>query len=295
MSVIEQLKAYAAMTDVALDRFVPAMNDMRRTIADAMRYSLLCGGKRLRPALMMAFCQISGGDAQDALPFACALEMIHTFSLIHDDLPCMDDDDLRRGRPTNHKVYGEAMAVLAGDGLLNAAYELVFNPEITGTLPAERVLRAAYELSHCSGIHGMLGGQAVDVETDGHLDSAQALLDMYARKTGALLRAACRMGCILAGADEAQLSAADCYAAKLGLAFQIQDDILDVEGDVALLGKNTSHDAQTHKSTYPAVFGMDAAKAAVQTLTQEAKQALMVFENRQFLEELADYLTVRQN
>ncbi|MDE6133098.1 MAG: polyprenyl synthetase family protein, partial [Oscillospiraceae bacterium] len=201
----------------------------QKSIAQAMWYSLSAGGKRIRPVLMLEFCRMCGGDVEKVLPSACALEMIHTFSLIHDDLPCMDNDDFRRGKPSCHKAYGEAEALLAGDALLNLAYEIISS----SGLPAETKIAVISELSMDVGINGMIGGQVIDTSYDGKM-IADLLLEMYSMKTGALLKAACKIGCIAAGADVEKLKAAETYAEKLGLAFQIKDDILDVSGDEKL-------------------------------------------------------------
>ena len=207
----------------------------RGNLYDAMRYSLLAGGKRLRPVLVLEACRLCGGAVEDALPFAGAIEMVHTYSLIHDDLPCMDDDDLRRGRPTNHKVFGEANAVLAGDGLLTAAFETMLAPG--QKLPPERVLGAAGILAQAAGGRGMVGGQVLDMAGEGRALGLTEVEELQRLKTGALIRAAVEMGCAVAGGAEEQREALCRYADCLGLAFQIQDDILDVVGDEATLGK----------------------------------------------------------
>ena len=260
----------------------------QKTVLQAMRYSLLAGGKRLRPVLTMEFCRAAGGDWRQALPFGCALEMIHTYSLIHDDLPCMDNDDYRRGKPTNHKVFGEAMAVLAGDGLLTAAFETV----AAADAPAETVVRNLAILSGCAGVRGMVGGQVLDLEgEDKALDAGQIRL-LQAMKTGALLRAACCMGVSTAG-DRERMDAAAQYADALGLAFQIRDDMLDVIGDRAKLGKATGMDA--HKSTFVRLYGMDACGRMVREETDKAVAALAPFAHRDFLTELANRLVDRDH
>ena len=247
----------------------------RGDLYDAMYYSLMAGGKRIRPVLLMETCRICGGDPESVLPFAGAIEMIHTYSLIHDDLPCMDDDDLRRGRPTNHKVYGEATAVLAGDGLLTAAFEFMLDPSVT--LPAERVLEAAGILARAAGGRGMVGGQVLDMAGEGHSLGLQEVEELQRLKTGALIAAAAEMGCVLAGSTAEQRQAARQYAERIGLAFQIQDDILDVVGDEATLGKPVGSDAKSEKNTFVTLKGLDACRVLVDKLTGEAVEALSCF------------------
>ncbi len=263
-------------------------------IYDAMEYSLLAGGKRLRPVLLLAVCRMCGGDTETALPFACAVEMLHTYSLIHDDLPCMDDDDLRRGRPTNHKVYGEATAVLAGDALLTAAFETML--EQSGGLPAERVVAAAACLGRAAGARGMVGGQVLDMAGEGHALTLPEVEELQRLKTGALISAAAEMGCILAGGSEEQQEAVRRYAQKLGLAFQIQDDILDVEGDEATLGKSIGSDRENGKTTFVTIKGVETCQELVKKLTREAEEALNgQFEDTAFLCWLAETLVERNN
>ena len=247
----------------------------RGDLYDAMYYSLMAGGKRIRPVLLMETCRICGGDPESVLPFAGAIEMIHTYSLIHDDLPCMDDDDLRRGRPTNHKVYGEATALLAGDGLLTAAFEFMLDPSVT--LPAERVLEAAGILARAAGGRGMVGGQVLDMAGEGHSLGLQEVEELQRLKTGALIAAAAEMGCVLAGSTAEQRQAARQYAERIGLAFQIQDDILDVVGDEATLGKPVGSDAKSEKNTFVTLKGLDACRVLVDKLTGEAVEALSCF------------------
>lgn len=260
-------------------------------LAEAVRYSALAGGKRIRPVLMLEFCRVSGGDPAAAVPFAAALEMIHTYSLIHDDLPCMDDDDLRRGRPTSHKVFGEAMAVLAGDALLTRAFEVMSRPQ--PGVPDGRALQAVQTLASQAGIMGMVGGQVLDMEGEKTPPDLDGLIHLQQLKTGALIRAAARIGCLIGGADEDQLRAADEYASALGLAFQIRDDMLDVEGDEAALGKATGADAAHGKATFPALIGMEACRKRVEELTQQALSSLRLFSNTDFLTELALELSQR--
>ena len=248
----ERLKQYSALVEAGLERYLPQETCRHSRIFEACRYSLLAGGKHIRAALMLEFYRLCGGQPEDALSFACGLEMIHTYSLIHDDLPCMDDDDYRRGRLSNHKVYGDATAVLAGDALLTAA----FGHLAAAPLPASRVVKATRVLSLCAGELGMVGGQVLDMEAEHRVCTEEEVLAIQSRKTGALISAACQLGVIAAGGSPAQQQAAADYAASLGLAFQIEDDILDVVGDAAKLGKATGMDA--NKNTFVALYGVGA-------------------------------------
>lgn len=265
----------------------------RADLYDAMEYSLLAGGKRLRPVLALETCRMCGGRPEEALPFACAVELVHTYSLIHDDLPCMDDDDLRRGRPTNHKVYGEAMAILAGDALLTAAFELV--AEYGLELDAGRGLRISACLGRAAGARGMVGGQVLDMAGEDRSLSLAEVEELQRLKTGALISAAAEIGCIVAGGSEDDLDAVRRYARDLGLAFQIRDDILDVEGDEAVLGKSVRSDARSGKSTFVTLKGVEACEQMVWERTEEAKQALRArFRECGFLCWLADKLVKRE-
>jgi len=255
----------------------------------SMRYSLLAGGKRLRPVFVLAFCELCGGDSDKALPFAAAMEMVHTYSLIHDDLPCMDNDDYRRGKLTNHKVYGEATACLAGDALLTAA----FGQLAAAQLPPDRIVEAVRVLSLCAGERGMVGGQLLDMDAERRLCTAQEVYDIQSRKTGALISAACQLGVIAAGGTREQQSAAAEFADHLGLAFQIRDDILDVIGDPDKLGKATGADGQ--KNTFVRLYGVDACEAMVTEETKKAIAALRCFAHPDFLISLANGLIRREN
>ena len=260
----------------------------QKELFDAIRHSLLAGGKRLRPMLTLALCEICGGSAEEALPFAAAVEMVHTYSLIHDDLPCMDNDDYRRGKPTNHKVYGEAMAVLAGDALLTAA----FSQLAAAALPAERVVRAVDALSRCAGELGMVGGQVLDINAETRLCTEQEVYDIQSRKTGALISAACQLGVIAAGGSDGQLRSAVRYAEAIGLAFQIEDDILDVIGDEKKLGKATGMDET--KNTFVRLYGIERCRAMIAEQTEIALQAAQEL-NAPFLTELAETLQHRDH
>ena len=260
-------------------------------LAESMKYSLMAGGKRLRPILLMAAADAAGGHGDDYLASACALEMIHTYSLIHDDLPAMDNDDYRRGRLTNHKVYGAGLATLAGDALLTLAFEVLLRQK--GVLP-ETLVRVVREVSTAAGPEGMVGGQALDLESEGKHIDRDTLRRMHMAKTGALFRAAVRSGAILAGADDAKLAALTEYAEAFGLAFQITDDILDVTGDEAAIGKPVGSDERNQKSTYVTLTSLDEAKRLAREAVDRAHQALAPLgEKAAFLDELAEYLITR--
>lgn len=259
---------------------------------EAMGYSLENGGKRIRPILTLEFCRICGGDVRKALPYALAVEMIHTYSLIHDDLPCMDDDDMRRGKPSSHKVFGEANALLAGDGLLTLAFEILLSADDD---PA-KLVKAGAELAKAAGCSGMIAGQVMDLENEGRAASLEEIKATDKRKTGELIRIAALLGCICAGASEEQINAAEKYCAGIGLAFQIVDDILDVTGDEAVLGKPIGSDGENEKSTYVSLLGLDKSTEYAAELTESAKSDLGVFgAEAEFLKELADRLSIRRN
>ena len=288
----ELLTRYSRMTEEGLDRYFPAESCTQSAIFEACRYSLLAGGKHIRAALLLEFYRLCGGKDVDALPFACGLEMIHTYSLVHDDLPCMDDDDYRRGKLSNHKVYGEAMATLAGDALLNRAFETMLSQD---TIPAQHAVKAMAYLSRCSGVYGMIGGQVQDLALEGKQANDAQLREMVSLKTGALIRAACVGGCLLAGGTKAQIAAAEAYANAIGLAFQIQDDVLDVTGDQAELGKAIGSDEANEKSTFVTLYGLETCRSMVRNLTMEAVEAAELFAEPAFLKELALYLAQRRN
>ena len=269
------------------DEAKPAEGLPPQPLRSAMRYSLLLPGKRLRPVLLLAAYHLIKEDWQSVIPFACALEMIHTYSLVHDDLPAMDDDALRRGKPTNHRVFGEDMAILAGDGLLNMAFETMLNAPFTEQHPAQAV-RAMREIAARAGVTGMIAGQTLDVKLEGHEPNKDSVRYIHLHKTADLLTAPIVAGLMLAGADEAQLEAGRAYGRGLGLSFQIQDDLLDLEGDVALLGKETGMDAQRGKMTWPAVCGIEQARKDAIEAVEQAVEAISLFgEKAQILSELA--------
>ena len=284
------LKLSRDRVEIALDA---SMGPERpESLRDAMRYSLLAGGKRLRPILCLAACELVGGSSELAMPTAVALEMIHTMSLIHDDLPAMDNDDLRRGRPTNHKVYGDAMAILAGDAMLSRAFEMV--AVRSANVPADRLLRVVGELALVSGAPGLVGGQVVDLESEGKAVDLQTLEYIHLHKTAALLRACVVTGALIGGASDDQLEAMRTYANGIGLAFQIIDDILDVTASSEVLGKTAGKDLLADKTTYPKLLGLDASREKALQLVRESKAALEPWRDKAApLLALADYVASR--
>lgn len=284
---------YKNLIDTALESYFSFTESMpHKGLADSMRYSLLAGGKRIRPMLVLEFCRISGGDIKAALPVACAIEMLHTYSLIHDDLPCMDNDELRRGMPTNHMVYGACTATLAGDALQAEAFGSI----LRCGLPADRRAACACILADAVGLDGMCGGQYLDMSWEGRSLTEQELTDINSRKTGALLVAACQMGVAAAGGSEGMLAAAGHYGAALGMAFQIRDDMLDVLSTDSELGKPVGSDAHENKNTYMALLGEKGCGETVNRLTAFAKDVLdEAFDDTAFLKELADQMAVRKN
>ena len=267
-----------------------------RPLFDAMSYSLTAGGKRIRPALMMAAYEIFRDDGRDIIGFACAMEMVHTYSLIHDDLPAMDDDDLRRGKPTCHKVFGDAMAILAGDGLLTAAFSLLTNADRTENWPAEVRLGVVRELATGAGADGMVGGQAMDILSEHRAVDLDTVRFIHTRKTAALIRASVRIGAMLAGAESEDLSRLSRYGEAIGIAFQIVDDILDVEGSTDTLGKAAGADDKLEKATYPAVAGLTRAKEKAQAYIASAREALLPFGSRaEPLQQIAVLILERNN
>ncbi|MBR5480034.1 MAG: polyprenyl synthetase family protein [Clostridia bacterium] len=291
MNFKEMLNGYAEEINAALAASLDGENLPQKKVFDAMAYSLNGGGKRIRPILVLEFARLAKVSKEKAMPFACAIEMVHTYSLIHDDLPCMDDDALRRGRPTCHIAYDEATAVLAGDGLLNYAYETMLDADV----PAETKLNAISALAKASGVYGMIGGQIVDMEGEERALSASELTEMHRMKTGALIRAACEMGAYLGGGDENLLDAARRYADALGRAFQIQDDVLNVIGTAEEMGKDVGNDAESGKSTFVTLNGLDACIKDVNDLTNTAVDAVAGIEGSEFLTELAKSLATRKN
>lgn len=293
MNFWEELKARAAQVDKALDEYLPSPDTYPEVIHQAMRYTVFAGGKRLRPVIALATAELAGGDLSAVMPAACALELLHTYSLVHDDLPAMDDDDMRRGRPTCHKVFGEAVAVLAGDALLTLSFQLLARTVENG-IPAELVLRVISEVAEAAGTSGLIGGQVVDILSTSSSITPATLEYIHRHKTGALYRVAARTGAILAGAGTDVLDAITRYAEYLGLAFQIKDDILDVEGDAQKIGKPTGSDEKNKKATYPAVFGLQKAREKAAEAADRAVAALSRFgEEAEFLRLLANFVINR--
>ena len=290
MNLEQQSREYREYIESYLrDFYAQFKEEPQKPLFESMEYSLLAGGKRLRPIFAFDFCRMCGGDWKQAAPFASAIEMIHTYSLIHDDLPCMDNDDYRRGHLTNHKVFGEGMAVLAGDALLTDAFMVAS----TAKLPKpEDMATAIGLLAECAGSLGMVGGQVLDIMSEERELTEQEVLDIQSRKTGKLISAACCLGAIAGGADEAQFEAACQFAAGLGLAFQIRDDMLDVIGTQAELGKATGVDAE--KNTFVRLYGLEKCEALVQKYTQYAIDALTVFDDPAYMTALARSLTERR-
>lgn len=284
------LKEYKALIDTKLAEYFRADDMPQAGLFEAMRYSLNAGGKRIRPILVLEFCRITGGNCDKALPVACAIEMLHTYSLIHDDLPCMDNDDLRRGKPTNHVVYGECTATLAGDALQAEAFGTI----LRSALPAESRAECARILADAVGADGMCGGQFLDMIGENKLLTADELDEINSRKTGALLIAACTMGVAAAGGNEKQSEAARRFGAAIGAAFQIRDDMLDVISTSEQLGKPIGSDAQEHKNTYMALYGAERCMKMIEKLTEVAKAALNeAFDDTAFLCDLADSMVTR--
>lgn len=297
MDLKAYLKERCILVDEALDRFLPKADELPFSLHKSMRYSVFAGGKRIRPILMLAACDAVGGDISQAMPAACAMEMIHTYSLIHDDLPAMDDDDFRRGNPTNHKVFGEAIAILAGDALLTEAFILMSRVEPSASLPPEAVLRVIQEISHCAGSHGMVGGQVVDMESEGKAEMDLATVQyIHTHKTGALIKASVKAGAILGGADETRLASLTTYGEAIGLAFQIADDILDIEGTTEEIGKDAGSDEARGKATYPAVMGLAESKKRAGELVDMALESLAGFDHRADpLRDIATYIVKRKS
>jgi len=289
--ILEKLTEYNNLVENRINELYPESKLPYKEVLDAARYSLLMGGKRIRPAIVLEFCKLCGGEEGDALDFAVALEMIHTYSLIHDDLPCMDNDDMRRGKPSCHKAFGEDIALLAGDTLLTEAFFVAANANVS----PEKALSAVSFLAANAGLHGMIGGQVMDLAFEEKTPEAAELQDMYTRKTGALLIAAASLGCIAAGkCDEQTLKSAAKYGYNLGLAFQIIDDILDVTSTEKTLGKPIGSDEKNGKTTFVTIFGLDKAFAIAAQLTNYALDALDELEgDREALYELTNFLLDR--
>lgn len=285
------LKEYSELINKALVDYLPSANDGQGSVVRAMKYSLSNGGKRLRPVLVMEFCKMCGVEPEVALPYACAIEYIHTYSLIHDDLPCMDDDDMRRGNPSCHKMFGEATALLAGDALLTHAFDIIASADLT----PQQNMKAVRLLSQNSGVGGMLGGQVIDLKLESQNPSVADILTVHKLKTGALISTACLLGCIAGKATDAQFEAASKFAYCLGTAFQIKDDLLDVYGDEEKLGKPVGSDAENDKTTYVTLVGAQKAQQDVERLTKNAILQLECFRTKNNVIELCRYLIDRES
>jgi geranylgeranyl diphosphate synthase type II len=288
------LKARVRLIETALDQSLPRPQGPARRLLEAMRYSLLAGGKRLRPILALAACEAVGGGIEAAMGLACAIEMIHAYSMIHDDLPCMDNDDLRRGKPTNHKVYGEAIATLAGDALLTDAFGVLARLTPSG-VPRGALVETIAELSAAAGSPGMVAGQTLDLMDEGLAVSVAELEDLHGRKTGALFVAAATGGGRLGGGGQSQLAALNAYARALGLAFQVIDDLLDVEGSTEQVGKRTHKDEGRGKATYPGLLGIGESRRLAERLRRDAIEALAAFDHQaEPLRRLANFVVERK-
>ena len=291
----KKIEEFSQLIEENLYKYFNTYFDEYKILFDSMEYSVKNGGKRVRPLLTMLFCDACGGDPLKAVQLAVAVEYIHTYSLIHDDLPCMDDDDYRRGKPSNHKVYGEAMALLAGDGLLTAAFERIATWSRAGLIDSDVAINAISELSAYAGSRGMIGGQVIDIQNEDNKDiKLETLMMLDNLKTGALIEAACSLGCIAARANDDNIQAAKEFASNIGLAFQIKDDILDVTSSFEKLGKAIGSDMENGKTTYVTLLGVEECQKLVDKLTDEALKALDAFENNEALKEYALYLAKRE-
>lgn len=293
----ENYEEYKELVEQHLLDFIPVIDAKSDLLYESMKYSLSAGGKRLRPVLLLASCEFAGRDSHFALPYACAMEYIHTYSLIHDDLPAMDDDELRRGKPTNHMVYGPGIATLAGDGLLNTAFEVMYKNLylcFDDQDELKRRINAAYVIAKGAGVGGMIAGQVSDMESE-HGDCSREMLDyIHVNKTAALIRCAVRAGLYLGGADETMMQDMTCYAENLGLAFQIADDILDVQGNAEEMGKKTGEDVKNDKVTYVSLNGLEASKKRLHELTSNAVDAIAdYYDNAEFFRDLVLKLETR--
>lgn len=289
---------YKEIIDSHLMDFIPNIDNKSLSLYESMKYSLLAGGKRLRPALLLAACEFAGGNIREALPYACAVEYIHTYSLIHDDLPAMDNDDLRRGIPTNHKVYGDAIAILAGDGLLTTAFEIINKDMMMYFDSPEKMTKrvnAAYQIATGAGCRGMIAGQVSDIEAENAVASSEMLEYIHLNKTAALFKASIKAGLYLGNYNDKMITDLSKYADNLGLAYQIADDILDVVGNTDELGKPTYSDEKNHKNTYTSINGLDAARERLDELTTNAVEAIAdYYDNAEFFRDLVLELARRK-
>lgn len=296
MDIKQYIEEKKSLVEEALDRYLPRESEMPATLHKSMRYSMMAGGKRLRPILCIASCEAVSGQIKNALPTACALEMIHTYSLIHDDLPAMDNDDFRRGRPTNHKVFGEAVAILAGDALLTKAFRIMTDLNLRKAVRPDTILDVISDISRAAGSFGMVGGQVVDMESEGKEIDLATLEYLHTRKTGALILASIIGGARIGGGTDEQIAALTRYGECLGLAFQIADDILDIEGNQDEIGKDVGSDLEKGKATYPSIIGMRASKERASELIDMAIKSLKEFDEKaEPLREIAKYVVERRS
>lgn len=294
MSFSEKLNHYIEFINSNLSTYLNFEKGHNSTLMESMKYSLFAGGKRLRPILALASYELFGNHMEKVVPYACALEMIHTYSLIHDDLPAMDNDDYRRGKLTNHKVFGEGIAILAGDGLLNYSFEIMLEDALKHE-DIKPYIRSIKEIANSAGIHGMIGGQVVDLESENKAIDEETLEYIHLNKTAALITAPLKVGAIIGGAHEEDIRTMEEIGRSLGLAFQIKDDILDIIGDESKLGKSVGSDAEKHKSTYPALFGLENSIKKVEELTENVNSLLKPYSDRSsFLLDLSNYLMKRE-
>lgn len=294
MDIVEYLKVKKRVIDMALEKIIPKETDFPQSLHKAMRYTLFPGGKRIRPILAMAAYELVGGRGNGILPYACGLELIHTYSLIHDDLPALDNDDFRRGKPTSHRVFGEALAILAGDALLTEAFRLMSKEGLRGEMNSQAAMEAIDEISRSAGVTGMIAGQVVDIESEGKKVELPTLEFIHTHKTGSLILVSIRTGGRLGGAGDSEMEALTRYGKAVGLAFQITDDILDVEGSRASMGRAPGVDMAREKNTYPALLGLDESKRRCNELIGQAVAALELFGNKGGpLREIALYIGER--
>lgn len=294
MEIKQHLNRYIELVNRELERYMSIHPSKNKTLIDAMNYSLMAGGKRLRPILAIASYEIFNNQLEEILPYACAIEMIHTYSLIHDDLPAMDNDDYRRGKPTNHKVFGEGIAVLAGDGLLNYAFEIMLQDAVKRR-NMKPYVEGMQVIANSAGINGMIGGQVVDLESENRIIDGDTLEYIHLNKTAALITAPLKIGAIIGQASEKDVANMEFIGRNLGLAFQIRDDVLDIIGENDKLGKNIGSDENKQKSTYPSIYGLEYSVNKVKELTLSSNEKLMEYDNSTFLYELSNYLINRDS
>ncbi|MEN1759323.1 polyprenyl synthetase family protein [Anoxynatronum sibiricum] len=291
----DQLNHYIEMINHSLSEYTRIGDENNHVVVEAMHYSLFAGGKRLRPVLTLAVTEMLNGTVEEAMPYACALEMIHTYSLIHDDLPAMDNDDFRRGKPTNHKIFGDGLAILAGDGLLNLAYEIMLEDVLLKKNP-DSFVRAMKCIGNAAGVRGMIGGQTTDLINEGKSVTAETLNYIHRQKTGALLSASLSAGAFTAEAGEQTASELAAAGYALGMAFQIQDDLLDLDGSAEEMGKPIGSDLRNNKATFPSLYGIEDSRKQVQSLTNQALEVFRSYgEKSEFLQSLARYLVNRRS